>query len=55
MKVAVNAENTNLSCTCMWFLYAIVCYMTSPVHLSVCLSVRPYVRHMGGSVRNGWS
>jgi len=32
-------------------IYAIACYMLLPVRLSV----RPSVRHKGGSVKNGWS
>jgi len=34
-------------------IYDIARYMPSPVRLSVCLSVRPSVRHTGGSVKDG--
>jgi len=36
-------------------IYAIARSLLTPVRLSVCLSVRPVVRHTGGSVKDGYS
>jgi len=33
--------------------YAVSAHMLSQFRLSVCLSIRPSVRHTGGSVKNG--
>jgi len=50
-----HAINTNLSSQSLFLacdsIYAIARYMPSPVRLSV----RPAVRHTGGSVKDGYS